>query len=80
MTFFDNLKKADDAWLADAEHYGWMLPPPNAAWRRLWGIRHIRHLIVVYRIERSYLFLEGSGSIRTGYDEWAAYAIWRGWW
>ena len=80
MLFFDNVKKSDSAWVDEADARGWILPAPNAAWRRLWGVRHIRYLIVVYRIERHYSFWEGLGSTRTGYDEWVAYAIWRGWW
>lgn len=71
----------DDAklWREDGDRYGWVLPKPAAWPLRLPVIRHIRAAWNAYWIEQHYRHGLGSIGLRTGYDEWALYAIWRGW-
>lgn len=61
-----------ERWLQDASACGWVLPHVAPPWMRVWGIRHLRALVLMVRIERHYSRAPG---IRTGYDEWVLWAV-----
>lgn len=72
----------DAAWLADGERNGWILPP-RAAWPlRLPVIRHVRAMVLDYRVSRRVEEWAsaglGTGSMNQR-DAWIIYAVARGW-
>lgn len=69
----------DQRWLDDGERLGWKLPPKAGLFWRLPVIRHIRSVLVGIKIELWYSQGPGMIGIRSGYDDWVRYAIWRGW-
>lgn len=64
-------------WLRQQKKYGWQMPTAPW-WKRLPVVRHIRAIWIMWQIERWYAYGPGSIGIRTGYDDWVAYGIWRG--
>ena len=68
---------SDLAWQRDKIQNGWELPPKAGPVWRLPVVRHVRAVWHAWRIEDHYARMPVG--IRTGYDEWVAYAISRGW-
>lgn len=69
----------DRLWFDEGLRRGWSIPEPAPRWKRLWGIRHIRcgwwlltDIIDEWRWEQV-------GMYPTGYNDWARYAVLRGW-
>jgi hypothetical protein len=75
--------EADALWLKDRDENGWSLDGHKAVWPfRLWGIRHIRWLYLMNKVEGQ---AANFASIGIGFgrpnqsDLWVLYAIRRGW-
>ena len=69
----------DKRWHDDRDQLGYALPR-KAAWPlRMPIIRHVRFYWLSWKIEQHYSMGPGSIGLRTGYDEWVLYAVWRGW-
>lgn len=69
----------DERWERDGLDFGWTLPKKAARWKRLPVIRHIRVYWNAFWIEQHYRHGPGRLGLRSGYDSWALYAMWRGW-
>ena len=66
-------------WLRSGEMAGWL--PPSAAglaWR-LPLIRHVRSIWHLAGVVRHDMAGTNSDFIRSGYDDWALFGMWRGW-
>lgn len=67
-------------WLSHGHNKSWKPPAPATRWKRLPIIRHIRGAWLSMKIEQHYSILVCRlGLVRTGYDEWVLYGIFRGW-
>jgi hypothetical protein len=69
----------DALWLQQRKEHSWNLPAPVHAFWRLPVIRWIRGAYNAWRVEQHYSKGFGTIGIRTGYDDWVIYAIFRGW-
>jgi hypothetical protein len=63
-----------ERWERDGKDYGWIMPQAPA-WKRLWGIRHIRAVAASIAVDRHNAMWRGMGSIPSGYDSWVVYGI-----
>jgi hypothetical protein len=76
----DILSEIDEIWREDGEENGWVLP--RVPWPlRLWGVRHVRFLWNVWRLENHVreMNLAGLGIFANPRDRWILWAIRRGW-
>lgn len=64
-------------WKALGAEYDWSMPAAPW-WKRLPIIRHIRTLWIAYQVERHYAYGFGSIGLRSGYDDWVLWGMWRG--
>ena len=59
---------------------GWGPPAVAGSFWRLPIVRHVRAFWHGWRTERHYARWASVGSVlRSGYDEWVLYGIWKGW-
>jgi hypothetical protein len=65
-------------WTEAGERNHWGLPTKAGLILRLPIIRHVRAAWCAFQVERHYTAIAGLGLLRTGYDEWVVYAIWKG--
>lgn len=70
---------SDRAWLQDQLQFGWSLPRKAHWLLRRPIIRHVRALVLSWRIETRSAFWRSIGATYSGYDAWVVYAIARGW-
>jgi hypothetical protein len=63
-----------ERWERDGRDFGWEMPTAPA-WKRLWGIRHIRALLISIQVDRHNRMWSGLGAIRSGFDEWVIFGI-----
>ena len=77
MMFIDRTAM-DRKWHENGVNLGYKLPPPAGHLLRAPVIRWFRYMWNVWKVERHYSAWSGIG-IRTGYDGWVLYAIFRGW-
>ena len=71
------LSDDEKMWRHDGTVNGWSLPRKAHAVFRLPVIRNIRAIVARCRVETHYH--KTAIGIRTGYDAWVLYAIYRGW-
>lgn len=64
-------------WREKGIEYGYVMPKV-AWWKRLPVIRHIRTIKAAIAVEWHYSYGMGSIGIRTGYDDWILWGMWRG--
>jgi hypothetical protein len=64
-------------WRETGRRERWIMPK---TWRisRLPIIRHVRTLWAAWGVERHYAVWESAGLLRSGYDEWVLWGLWRG--
>ena len=64
-------------WHERGLEYGYRMPTAPR-WKRLPIIRHFRTIKTAIAVEWHYSFGFGSIGIRTGYDDWVLWGMWRG--
>ena len=64
-------------WRTDGLANGWHMPP-EARWKCLPIIRHIRAAVAALAVDEHETFWRTAGLIPTGYDQWVLYGIWHG--
>lgn len=64
-------------WREQGIEYGYTMPK-SSWWKRLPIIRHIRTIKTMIAVEWHYSRGMGSIGIRTGYDDWVLWGMWRG--
>lgn len=64
-------------WKAEGDECGWVIPHAPW-WKRLPVIRHVRTLWAAYQVECHYAYGMGQFGLRTGYDDWVLWGMWRG--
>lgn len=64
-------------WKRIGEENDWLMPSA-ARWKRLFFIRHARTLWNSYLVERHYAYGIGRIGLRSGYDDWVLWGMWRG--
>ena len=69
----------DRLWFDEGMRRGWRLPGPARPFWRMWGIRHVRWAIQLYRVWQWNRRWEQLDVTPTGFEDWLCYAIWRGW-
>ena len=68
-----------EEWLNHGREYDYHSPAPAARWKRLPIVRHLRTIVESVKVEAWYNFGPGSIGIRTGFDDWVLFGMWRGW-
>ena len=69
----------DVLWFDEGVRRGWNIPDPAPGWMRQWGVRHLRclwRLVVDAYNDHRWMKI---GMYPTGYNDWARYAVLRGW-
>lgn len=64
-------------WQEQGDQCGFKMPTAPR-WKRLPIIRHFRTIKTLIAVERHYSSGFGSIGIRTGYDDWVLWGMWRG--
>lgn len=64
-------------WIKAGEENGWTMPTAPK-WKKIPVIRHIRTFYNFFWTEVWYSSGPGMIGLRTGYDEWVLWGMWRG--
>lgn len=67
----------DVKWIADMRENNWRMPSAPR-WKRLPVIRHIRWFFASIKVRQHERFYTSLGLLRTGYDQWVLYGIFKG--
>lgn len=65
-----------EAWTADGFSNGWEMPTAPL-WKRLPMIRHVRCIVLSFRVSAHEAFWSNFALI-SGYDRWVLWGIWHG--
>jgi hypothetical protein len=70
----------DRLWFDEGLRCGWRLRRPAARFWRIWGVRHARWVLQLYRVwQWGRRWQQMDVCISLAYEDWSAYAIRRGW-
>lgn len=64
-------------WFMDKDANRWEMPCAPT-WKRLPIIRHLRAIVLKFKVEKHYSSGIGAFGLRSGYDDWVLYGVWHG--